>query len=80
MSGPKKVKAEAFIRKTMGDGPYNVVSTPLWALPRTIEAYEQMIEQAARGIANCWDGSVPDAVWTKEARAALRAIGITQPK
>ncbi len=52
----------------------------VWTLPRTAEDYDAMVEQMALGIARCWKNSIVDPVWRKEARAALRAIGITRPK
>jgi len=46
----------------------------------TPERYAQLVEQVAKGIMTCWPGTVLHDIWRKEARAALRAIGITPPR
>lgn len=51
-----------------------------WQLPAEADSYERMVEQTAAGIMRCWKGAVMHEIWRTEARAALRAIGITAPK
>jgi len=47
-----------------------------WLLPRTAADYDAMLLQIARALErNDWQ-----ATYEKDARAALRAIGITRPK
>lgn len=61
---------------------------PTWELPRTPEAYDAIVESMAKAIyATMCRVPVSSVVrlpergnYTKEARAALRAIGITRPR
>lgn len=48
-----------------------------YILPADADSYERMVEQGATGIMRCWKGAVMHETWRTEARAALRAIGIT---
>jgi len=80
----KRIRAERTTLLNWGGEDREVI-----VLPATAEAYEQMVEQAAVAIAEYrnWKGAfytdVPINVretYRGDARAALRAIGITPPK
>jgi hypothetical protein len=52
---------------------------PALMLPATPEAYDAMVEQAAKGIAK-WRYCAPGSAPWESAKSALRAIGITRPR
>jgi len=69
-------QSEACLNKTFDDGVIRTV--PAFLL--TQEQVEACVEAMAIGIAKCWKNSIPDPVWKLEARAALKAIGITSKR
>lgn len=77
----KNIKMSAKVKAKVGRvllWPYTSIGTDFvelrWTLPRSPEAYEQMVKQIAAAIAP--PGS-RGSLYTDKARAALKSIGIT---
>lgn len=86
---PRRVKACATTDYGHGyiddkDGIYRIPETPLWTIPRSADAYDDIVGQLAVALFKAddephWGKDAPSDYYERLARAALKSIGITRP-